>query len=264
MGSKIITGGEPTIDDAGPTVQYTARRWPNQGADSLCCNEVYITSLFRPAHTNCVAPGRNNSGAKVPSASFMTNNKGLWAKVLTFRKAYYEPTIQHPPVGRVRQRDGDCCIFVISFWGVLLRCCQFYHHLSLWVQTLTTTQHDSMDEVVEATSKMKPGFNARARQDPRYSSIELGNPDVENKVLWCIARQGSPLTLFPRLEWIAYSDRSLSRPHALDVGITCRIQQFTGTELTSFKGESRNLKRVAGVIASFYVLATFLPILFAL
>lgn len=42
-------------------------------------------------------------------------------------------------------------------------------------QTLTTTQHDSMDEVVEATSKMEPGFNARTKQDPRYSSIVLGD-----------------------------------------------------------------------------------------
>ena len=43
------------------------------------------------------------------------------------------------------------------------------------MQTLTTTQHDSMDGVVEATSKMEPGFNARAKQDPRYSSIILGD-----------------------------------------------------------------------------------------
>eukprot|EP00752_Nemacystus_decipiens_P006470 g5825.t1 len=50
------------------------------------------------------------------------------------------------------------------------------------IQTLTTTQTDSMDEVVEATKKMEPGFNARTKQDPRYSSITLGNPDTEN--LW--------------------------------------------------------------------------------
>eukprot|EP00904_Undaria_pinnatifida_P001373 jgi/Undpi1/11236/HiC_scaffold_30.g13534.m1 len=43
------------------------------------------------------------------------------------------------------------------------------------IKTLTTTQHDSMDGVVEATSKMEPGFNARAKQDPRYSSIILGD-----------------------------------------------------------------------------------------
>lgn len=39
-----------------------------------------------------------------------------------------------------------------------------------------------MDEVVEATSKMEPGFNARTKQDPRYSSIKLGNPDMESQV----------------------------------------------------------------------------------
>ncbi|CAM9471471.1 unnamed protein product [Pylaiella littoralis] len=49
------------------------------------------------------------------------------------------------------------------------------------IKTLTTTQHDSMDEVVEATSKMEPGFNARTKQDPRYSSIKLGNPDMESQ-----------------------------------------------------------------------------------
>ncbi|CAN0426323.1 unnamed protein product, partial [Laminaria digitata] len=43
------------------------------------------------------------------------------------------------------------------------------------IKTLTTTQHDSMDEVVEATSRMEPGFNARTKQDPRYSSIVLGD-----------------------------------------------------------------------------------------
>ena len=57
-------------------------------------------------------------------------------------------------------------------------CCLF----SLHVQTLTTTQNDSMDEVVEATKKMEPGFNARTKQDPRYSSIKLGNPETENLV----------------------------------------------------------------------------------
>ncbi|CAM9766798.1 unnamed protein product [Ectocarpus sp. 6 AP-2014] len=50
------------------------------------------------------------------------------------------------------------------------------------IKTLTTSQHDSMDEIVEATSKMEPGFNARTKQDPRFSSIELGDPAAEN--LW--------------------------------------------------------------------------------
>lgn len=50
------------------------------------------------------------------------------------------------------------------------------------VQTLTTTQNDSMDEVVEATRNMQPGFNARVKQDPRYSSIKLGYSETENLV----------------------------------------------------------------------------------
>lgn len=51
------------------------------------------------------------------------------------------------------------------------------HAMSDLKQTLTTTQHDSMDEIVEATKHMEPGFNARIKQDPRYSSIRLGDSD---------------------------------------------------------------------------------------
>lgn len=43
-----------------------------------------------------------------------------------------------------------------------------------------------MDEVVEATRKMEPGFNARTIQDPRHSNIKLGD-DYEHQVRRIIA-----------------------------------------------------------------------------
>ena len=79
-----------------------------------------------------------------------------------------------------------------------------------------------MDEVVDATSRMEPGFNARIKQDPRHSSIVLGDGD-EGQVMYL--KQGHQQALIHEIGVGIYrylgalgarkSIRSLPRPAPL-------------------------------------------------